>query len=99
LGFAVDELLPARLAGPTGQLVDLDERVIASIHKLDLGHHRDLVDEAAIAREAEPRDGAEEAEPDAASSQHLVERREDRVAHARLHLVHERAAVAEHQSE
>ena len=50
---------------------------------------------ALVATQAQTGDRVEEPEADAAGAQDLVHGREHRVAHARLHLVHDRSAVAE----
>ena len=95
------KLLPARLAGPAGQPLDVHQRVIG-VHagrQPDLLHHLDRVDHGGVASQPEPLDVVKELEAHATALQDLVEGREDRVSHPRLHLVHDRAAVAEGQSQ
>ena len=105
LGLEVDplrrglELLPVRLARPARQPLDGNERVVALdvLGQLDLADDLDRVD--AVAAGVQSGDRVEELEAHAAPQEHLVERGEDDVAHPRLHLVHDRAAVAEGESE
>ena len=84
-----------RLARPAGQALDVDERLVLLAGDPDLLHELDRVDAGRIRREPQVGDRVEELEPNAPLLQDLVEGREDGVAHARLHLVHERAAEAE----
>ena len=61
------------------------------------GHHLDAVDRAPVGRQSESGRRVEELELHAAPAEHLVERREDRVSHAGLHLEEEGALVGEHE--
>ena len=96
------ELVPERRARPALESLDSLERVVfgeagRELRLLDQLDPVDAAERATALVLAEPQggDGVEELELDAAGAQGLVERREDRVAHARLHLVHDRTAVAE----
>ena len=94
---AVRELIPDGLARPAGQALDVDERCVLLAGNLDLLHELDLIDAGRICREPQVRDGVEELEPNAPPLQDLVKGREDGVAHARLHLVHQVTAEAENE--
>ena len=95
--LGVHELLPAWLARPARQPVHLDQRIVGGDGEASLRHHLDGVDRAPVGRQSESGRRVEELERHAAPAQHLVERREDRVSHAGLHLEEERALVGEHE--
>ena len=96
---ALLELVPARLARPAGEALDGHERVVlvAAWSELHLAYDVDRVHQVRVGCEPEARDRVEVLEAHAAPAEHLVERREHHVAHPRLHLVHDRSAVAEHE--
>ena len=96
------ELVPERLARPALEALDaLEREVLAPAGgELRLLDHLDPVHAAQrpaalVPAELQAGDRVEELEADAAGAEDLVQRREHRVPHARLHLVHDRSAVAE----
>ena len=96
-GRTADELVVEGLRRPAHQPagVGRERAVLGITDRLGLTAHVDAVDELAVGRDADVGDLAEELEAHAAGSQRLVDRREDGVAHPRLHLPHDRAAVAQ----
>ncbi len=103
-GRAVPQLLPARLRRPAGQAVDVDQRVVAAGALLDpcLDVELERFDVGLLARgqlvgRRQPHvlETVEEPELDPAPLEHLVERREDHVAHPGAHLPEQRPAVGE----
>ena len=93
--LALDEL--ARRAGCSGQHgrpVHVDERVILTGAGGGLPADDDALDVPLVVGELEPLHAVEELEPDATPPQHLVQRRDDGLPHARAHLVEDGAAVA-----
>ncbi len=93
------ELVPEGLAGPGREVLDGVQRVVFG----DLRRQFALADDVDLGDVAvggaQGGDGVEELELDAALLEDLVERGEDDVAHPRLHLEHDRAAVAEDELE
>ena len=95
----IDELQPVRRRRPAGEPADVDERtVLGAVH---VGLHVEL-ERLDVGRLAGPQadvlEAVEEREADAAPAQHLVEGRENDVAHTRLHAPEERAAVGEERA-
>ena len=91
------ELRVARCVRPRRQTLHIDQRVVRGDTggKVGLARDADRVDRIAGRVRHQLVHLVEEGELDAAPLQHLVERREDGVAHAGLHLPHDGAVVVE----
>ena len=98
---AVDELLPVGLGRPAGQAADVDQRLVL-VAAADRPPGRRTPAPSTCGGSPPPAgdrrsvlEAMEEGEAHAAPTEHLVERREDDVAHAGVHAPEERAAIGE----
>ncbi|WP_157601323.1 hypothetical protein [Stigmatella aurantiaca] len=92
--LALDKLVVERLFGPARQPTHIDEGLILARTGGRLPSDDDAFDARLIGGEFEPLHPVEELESDAAPPKHLVQGREDGLAHARAHLVEDGTAVA-----
>ena len=98
---AVDELVEVGLGRPAGEPADIDERLIlaARLHSgLDVEIQGRDVARFRIGPNPDVGQFVEKFESYAAPSEHLVERREDDVAHAGRHLPEEGPAIGEERA-
>ncbi|WP_437721294.1 hypothetical protein [Sorangium sp. So ce861] len=92
--FALDELIVERRLRPAREPADVDEGAVLAGSRRGLPADDDPLDGPPVGGELEAAHAVEELEADASPPQHLVERRDHRLAHPRAHLVEDRAAVA-----
>ena len=91
--IALLEQLVLRLARPAVEAEHAHLRIVRAALRRRLAPDGDRLDVGTLARQPQIVDAVEELELHAALLQHLVQRHEDRVAHAGLHLPHHRALV------